>query len=114
MTEPGLRLTPMTETMRQQYWVNEVFEPIDAPTAAHCYRTVFPGREFGCVAMGVPDLAFDIEGGNRYLQAAVSRTRLAQPGGDPAAVDAGRRGGTARRAQRDRREALLCADQSQR
>lgn len=69
VTDPALRRMPITETMRRQYWVNEVFEPIDAPTAEHCSRTVFPGREFSCVAMGVPDLAFDVEGGNRYLQA---------------------------------------------
>ncbi len=69
VTGPGLRHTPMTEAMRRQYWVNEVFEPIDAPTAERCARTVLPGREFSCVAMGLPDLSFDIEAGNRYLQA---------------------------------------------
>jgi len=66
--EPGLRRAPMTDAMRQQYWVNEVFEPIDAPTAEHCARTVFPGRAFRCVAIGSPDLAFDVEAGNAYLQ----------------------------------------------
>ena len=30
------RLQPMTETMRRQYWVNEMLEPIDAPTAERC------------------------------------------------------------------------------
>jgi hypothetical protein len=69
VADPDLRLTPMSEAMRRQYWVNEVFEPIDAPTAEHCHRTVFPSREFRCVALGVPDLGFDIDGGNRYLQA---------------------------------------------
>ncbi|MHB8973011.1 MAG: amidohydrolase family protein [Pirellulaceae bacterium] len=68
VADPRLRLTPMTEVMRRQYWVNEVFEPIDAPTADHCSSTVFPHREFRCVAMSVPDLGFDIDGGNRYLQ----------------------------------------------
>jgi uncharacterized protein len=68
VADPRLRLEPMTEAMRRQYWVNEVFEPIDAPTAERCHRTVFPGREFGCVAFGVPDLSFDVDGGNVYLQ----------------------------------------------
>ncbi len=69
IADPLLRLTPMTDVMRRQYWVNEVFEPIDAPTANHCHSVTFPNREFGCVAMSVPDLDFDFEGGNRYLQA---------------------------------------------
>ena len=69
VADPALRLTPMTETMRRQYWVNEVFEPIDAPTAEYCHRTVFPNREVSCLAFGVPDLDFDIDGGNAYLQA---------------------------------------------
>jgi hypothetical protein len=68
VADPRLRLTPMTETMRRQYWVNEVFEPIDAPTAERCYRTVFPNRVFSCVAFGVPDLDFDLDCGNSYLQ----------------------------------------------
>jgi hypothetical protein len=58
----------MSEAMRKQYWVNEVFEPIDAPTAAHCYRTVFPRRQVTCVAFGVPDLDFDLDRCNAYLQ----------------------------------------------
>lgn len=69
ITDPRLRLRPMTEAMRRQYWVNEVFEPIDAPTAEHCHRTVFPGREVSCLVLGTPDLAYDIAGCNRYLQA---------------------------------------------
>ncbi len=68
VADPGHRIAPMTEAMRRQYWVNEVFEPIDAPTAAHCYQTVFPGRTFRCLAFGVPDLDFDIDAGNAYLQ----------------------------------------------
>jgi uncharacterized protein len=69
VADPCLRLAPMTEAMRRQYWVNEVFEPIAAPTAERCHRTVFPNREFSCLAFGVPDLGFDIDGGNSYLQA---------------------------------------------
>lgn len=63
------RLVPMTETMRRQYWVNELFEPIDAPTAARCYQTVFPGRAVSCLAFGMPDLDFDLDAGSAYLQA---------------------------------------------
>ncbi len=62
------RLVPMTEPMRRQYWVNELFEPIDAPTAEHCQRTVFPNREFTCIAFGMPDLDFDLDAANAYLQ----------------------------------------------
>ena len=69
VTDPRQRFAPMTEAMRRQYWVNEVFEPIDAPTAERCHQTVFPNREFSCVAFGVPDLDFDLDGGNAYLQA---------------------------------------------
>jgi uncharacterized protein len=68
VADPRLRLEPMTDTMRRQYWVNEVFEPIDAATADRCHRRVFPGRDFSCVAFGVPDLSFDLDGGNAYLQ----------------------------------------------
>jgi uncharacterized protein len=66
--DPRFRLLTMSETMRRQYWVNEVREPIDAAAAARCLRTVFPGREVSCVAFGVPGLDFDIDGGNAWLQ----------------------------------------------
>lgn len=66
--DPALRRIPMTEAMRRQYWVNEVFEPIDATTAERCYRVVFPRRHVQCLAFGVPDLAYDLEAGNAYVQ----------------------------------------------
>jgi uncharacterized protein len=66
--DPHLRLGKMTEIMRRQYWVNEVSEPIAAPIAERCYDTVFPNREFNCVAFGMPSLEFDIEAGNAYVQ----------------------------------------------
>ena len=69
IADPRLRLAPMTEAMRRQYWVNEVFAPIAAPTAERCHQTVFPHRKFSCIAFGVPDLDFDIDGGNAYLEA---------------------------------------------
>jgi uncharacterized protein len=62
------RRVPMTEAMRRQYWVNELFEPIDAPTAERCYRTVFPNRQLTAVCFGMPDLDFDLDAGNAYLQ----------------------------------------------
>src|SRR5690348_10413016 len=68
IADPAHRLSPMTDTMRQQYWVNELFEAIDAPSGDRCYRTVFPDRELTCVAFGMPDLDFDIDAGNVYLQ----------------------------------------------
>jgi predicted TIM-barrel fold metal-dependent hydrolase len=68
VAEPAHRLTPMTETMRRQYWVNELFEPIPAAAAERCYRTVFPNRELTCVAFAMPDLDFDLDLGNAYLQ----------------------------------------------
>lgn len=69
MALPSHRLVPMTEAMRKQYWVNELFEPIDAETAECCYRTVFPDREVSCMAFGMPDLDFDLDANNAYLQA---------------------------------------------
>ncbi|HOX57356.1 MAG TPA: amidohydrolase family protein [Candidatus Paceibacterota bacterium] len=68
MVHPQFRLRPMTETKRRQYWVNEVLEPIDALTFEQCHRMVFPGRDFGCVAFGLPELDFDIEGENSYVR----------------------------------------------
>lgn len=65
--EPRFRQEPMTEAMRRQYWVSEVFEPLDALTAERCVRTVFPGRDVTCVAFGFPDLDFDLDGGNAWL-----------------------------------------------
>jgi hypothetical protein len=65
---PRFRIQHMSEAMKYQYWVNEVAEPIDAPTAERCYQTVFPGREFNCVAFGMVGLDYDLEGGNDYVQ----------------------------------------------
>ncbi len=57
---PAHRLVPLTDAMRQQYWVNELLQPIGAETAEGCYRTVFPGRKVACLAFGMPDLDFDL------------------------------------------------------
>lgn len=70
---PRFRTAPMTEAMRRQYWVNEVFEPIDADNAAHCFSTLYPGRELTPLVFGFPDLDFDLEGGNDWLQAECAR-----------------------------------------
>lgn len=64
---PRFRRQPMTDAMRRQYWVNEVLEPIDVETAEHCHRVVFPGRDVQCLALGMPDLDFDLTGGNAYV-----------------------------------------------
>ena len=69
VTNPAHCLEPMTDQMRRQVWVNEVSDPIDAPTARRCISTVFPGREVTCVALGWPSLAYDVEAGNEYLRA---------------------------------------------
>lgn len=68
VTDPALQREPMTEEMRRQIWVNEVNEPIDASAAERCIRTVFPGREVTCVAMGSPSLSFNIEALNEYVR----------------------------------------------
>jgi glutamate-1-semialdehyde 2,1-aminomutase len=68
VSDRAFRLAPVTEEMRHQYWVNEVFEPLDFATADHCYSVVFPGRRTTCLAFGVPDLDFDLEAGNAYVQ----------------------------------------------
>ena len=69
VNEPRHRVVEMTEEKRRQYWVNEVAEPIGAADAERCYRIVFPGREFSCLAFGHPTLEFDIEASNASLQA---------------------------------------------
>jgi len=68
VTDPALRLEPKTEAKRRQYWVMEVNEPIDGATAARCAGIVFPERKVTCVAMGSPDLDYDIEAANEYVR----------------------------------------------
>ena len=65
--EPELRVEAMTDAMRKQYWVNEVLESIGAEDAQRCYRSVFPQRDFSCLAMGMPSLEFDVQQSNRLL-----------------------------------------------
>ncbi|MFB3892155.1 MAG: amidohydrolase family protein [Phycisphaerae bacterium] len=67
--DPALRQSPVTEEMRRQMWVNEASQPIDAPSAQRCIATVFPGRKVSCLAIGSPDLAYDIERSNEYVRA---------------------------------------------
>ncbi|MCC6681359.1 MAG: amidohydrolase family protein [Phycisphaeraceae bacterium] len=62
------QLVPMTQQMRQQYWVNELIEPIDADQTAHCDNLTFPGRQVAKVAFGWPSLEYDLVAANRYLQ----------------------------------------------
>ena len=65
---PECRLHPMTEEKRRQFWVNEVLEPISAADAARCQATVFPNRQFSCLAFGIPDLQYDLEASNSRLR----------------------------------------------
>lgn len=73
VNEPEFRVEAMTEEKRRQYWVNEVGEPIGADDAERCYRLVFPGREFSCLAFGHPTLEYDIERSNARLQDEAAR-----------------------------------------
>jgi hypothetical protein len=68
ITNPAHRREPMTDEMLHQYWVAEVSRPIDAENAARWHESVFPGRDFSCVAVGPPSLAYDIEASNEYLR----------------------------------------------
>ena len=68
VNEPQFRTVERTEEMRRQYWVNEISEPIGAAQAQHCYETVFPNRDFSCLAFGHPSLDYDIEASNASLQ----------------------------------------------
>lgn len=68
INNPQLRMQQPTEQMKQQYWVNEVNEPIGAADAQRCYETVYPGRQFSCISMGYPDMDYDIDGSNEDLQ----------------------------------------------
>ena len=68
ISHPKHRLESITDEMRKQYWVNEVNEPIDADTASHCIKTVFPGRDVAVLALGWPGLDFDIDASNEYVR----------------------------------------------
>ena len=68
VNEPQFRVGQCTEQMRRQYWVNELSEPIGAADAERCYKTVFPNREFSCLAFGHPSLEYDIDAGNASLR----------------------------------------------
>ena len=67
VNEPAYQIESPTEEKRRQYWVSEVNEPIGAEDAARCYATVFPGREFSCLAFGHPSLDYDIPASNAAL-----------------------------------------------
>lgn len=73
VNEPRFRVGEYTQEMRRQYWVNELNEPIGAADAQRCYQTVFPGREFSCLAFGHPSLDYDIDGSNAGLRVECAR-----------------------------------------
>lgn len=68
VNEPEFRVEEMTDQKRRQYWVNEVAEPIGAADAERCHGLVFPGRQFSCLAFGMPMLEYDIDASNARLQ----------------------------------------------
>ncbi len=68
VNEPQFRIEEMTDQKRQQYWVNEIAEPIGAEDAQRCFETVFPDREFSCLAFGHPSLDYDIDQSNNSLR----------------------------------------------
>ena len=94
--------------MRRQFWVSEVNDPIDAAGAERCYGIVYPGRQVSCIAFGMPDLDWDIEASNAYLQRECT-AGLAQPGCDPAPMDRRESRRPTERARRPRGEAVLLA-----
>ena len=67
IVHPRYQIETVTEQMRRSYWVNELVEMQDAQSASQCCDTVFPGREFSCVAFGFPSLGCEIEGANQYI-----------------------------------------------
>ena len=62
------RLEPITEQMKKQFWVNEVNDAIDAPTAERCMSIVYPNRNVSCLAFGSPNLGFDLERSNECVR----------------------------------------------
>lgn len=68
VNEPQFRIEEMTDQKRRQYWVNEIAEPIGADDAQRCFETVFPNREFSCLAFGHPSLDYDIDQSNASLR----------------------------------------------
>ncbi len=68
VNEPRFCIEMMTDAKRQQYWVNEVLEPIGAADAQRCHEMVFPGRQVSCLVFGMPTLEYDIEASNAALQ----------------------------------------------
>ena len=68
ITDLALRLEPMTDEKRYQYWVTEVNDPTDAPTVDRCYGITFPDRDVSVLTFAFPDYDYDIDGANAYLQ----------------------------------------------
>ncbi len=73
IVDPAFQIEPLTEELRRSYWVMELLEMQDVETAARCIRTVFPGRDVGCIGFGFPSLDWDVEGSNAYVFAEMAR-----------------------------------------
>ena len=63
------RVEEVAEQERRRYWVSEVTDIMDAPTADRCYARCYPGRDVSLVAMGHPSLKYDIAASNEYVRA---------------------------------------------
>ena len=68
VVNPAHRKEPITDEERRKFWVSEATDMMDFPTADHCYATTFPGRRVSLVAMGHPDLKYDIEKTNEHVR----------------------------------------------
>ena len=59
----------LSDAERRRFWVSEAADDMDAPTADRSIATCYPGRSVSIVAMGHPELSFDIEAANEYVAA---------------------------------------------
>ena len=69
INDPSLRVEPMTEERRRQFWVTEVAEPMTGEALARCDEIVYPGREVNHVVFAWPALDFDVDDTNDYAAA---------------------------------------------
>jgi predicted TIM-barrel fold metal-dependent hydrolase len=66
--EPSTRIVEMTEAKRKQYWVAEVCEPMRAEELERADAVVYPGRDVSHLTMALPNLEFDMDADNAYVQ----------------------------------------------
>jgi uncharacterized protein len=68
LDDPSARRVEMTDAKRKQYWVAEVCQPMQADELERADTVIYPGRSISHLAMGLPDLEFDMEADNVYVQ----------------------------------------------